>query len=154
MGVSGSGKSTLLKCLSGVNREGLSPGSKIYFSANHQLRTCFIFQDQNSYLHKELTVRQSLIYSSKLKNSEQNIAVNHQKNVSDLMIEFLLTDIQDNKVNDCSGGELKRLSIAQELTLLTKPNILFIDEPTTGLDSNASNIVSVYRLINKKDNNF
>ncbi len=43
-------------------------------------------------------------------------------------------------VDDNSGDELKRLAIASELISYRKPN-LFIDEPTTGLDSNAAEIV-------------
>lgn len=142
MGASGAGKSTLMKCLSGVDRHGMSAASDIRFDRSIDVSICFIFQDQNRYLHKSLTVRQSLTYASKLKNSCHSDFVDHNFNVSDLLEQFLLTDIQHNVVKNCSGGQLKRLSIALELSAIRKPNILFIDEPTTGLDSNAAKAVS------------
>ncbi|CAG2165983.1 unnamed protein product [Oppiella nova] len=49
-----------------------------------------------------------------------------------------MSDIRDTRVDECSGGQQKRLSIAIELTQYVKPNLLCIDEPTTGLDSNAA----------------
>ena len=48
-----------------------------------------------------------------------------------------MSDIGDNLIDNCSGGE-----IALELTSYSKSNILLIDEPTTGLDSNAAQVVS------------
>ena len=142
MGASGSGKSTLMKCLSGVDRHGMSGTSHILFDCDIDLNICFIFQDQNRYLHKSLTVKQSLTYASKLKNSGHPDFVDHNANVNEILEQFLLNDIQNTVVKNCSGGQLKRLSIALELSAVRKPNIVFIDEPTTGLDSNGAQAVS------------
>jgi ABC-2 type transport system ATP-binding protein len=54
----------------------------------------------------------------------------------------MISDIIDNKIEKCSGGEQKRIVIASELTSFIKPNLLCIDEPTSGLDSNAAEVVS------------
>src|SRR5699024_3874106 len=44
-------------------------------------------------------------------------------------------DLLDRRFDRCSGGEQKRVAIAQELMALVKPTVLIIDEATTGLDS-------------------
>jgi ABC-type multidrug transport system ATPase subunit len=142
MGSSGSGKTILLKCLNGDNENGLGKGTKIFLNSKEKIRSCFIDQDQNEGLLKGLTVRQSLIYASKLKNSNEKERVNHKNNVKDLMSELLISDIGNNSIDNCSGGEIKRLTIALELTSYSKPNILFIDESIAGLDSNAAEVVS------------
>ncbi len=142
MGSSGSGKTTLLKCLNANNEHGLGKETKIFLNSKEKFRSCFIYQDQNERLLKGLTVRQSLIYASKLKNSNEKERVNHKNNVKDLMSELLISDIGENLIDNCSGGEIKRLTIALELTSYSKPNILFIDESIAGLDSNAAEVVS------------
>jgi len=142
MGPSGCGKTVLLNCLSGLNKSGLGKDTKIYLNPKQKIRTCFIYQDQTERLLKGLTVRQLLTYASKLKNSNENVKVDHQNNINDLMSELMISNTANNSVDNCSGGELKRLVIALELTSYKKPNLLFIDEPTTGLDSNAAEVVS------------
>jgi len=88
-----------------------------------------------------LTAKQALIYASKLKNSDSK--VNHTNNVEQLMNELLISDINETRVEVCSGGEQKRLVIAMELTSQIKPNLICIDEPTSGLDSNAAEVVNI-----------
>jgi len=143
MGPSGAGKTTLLKCLNGINRFGLGEETKIYLSSCHRIRTCFITQNQSEHLLKGLTVKQTLIYASKLKNSNNRLKVNHQKIVSDLMSELMISETENTYVENCSGGQQKRIVIASELTSYIKPNMLCIDEPTSGLDSDAAEVVSI-----------
>jgi len=142
MGPSGAGKTTLLKCINGRKNSGLAEDSKIYLSSSEKIRSCFIGQYEKEYLIMGLTAKQNLIYASKLKNSGQNLDIDHEKNALDLLSELKMNDIADNKVQDCSGGEQKRLSIALEMTQYIKPNVLCIDEPTTGLDSNNAEMAS------------
>ena len=63
------------------------------------------------------------------------------------MEELSISDIMDTRIEKCSGGQLKRVCIALELTAVHKPDLLFIDEPTTGLDSNAALIVFNYFIL-------
>ncbi|CAG2182910.1 unnamed protein product, partial [Oppiella nova] len=84
---------------------------------------------------------QSLTYASKLKNAEQHQEVNHRKYARKLLSDLSIGDTEGTNVENCSGGEQKRLAIAQELMALRKPNLMCIDEPTSGLDSNAAEIV-------------
>ena len=145
MGASGSGKSTLLKCLNASNKYCLSDESLIYVRNGCQMSgKCFIYQNQSQRVMTGLTVGQALTYSSKLKNSgESGLRVSHRKNVLDLMQELLISDIRDNRIESCSGGQIKRICIALELTSISKPYLLFIDEPTTGLDTHAAQVVSI-----------
>ena len=137
MGPSGAGKTTLLKCLNGRKKSGLAESSRIYLNSNEKIRSCFVGQHESEHLILGLTAKQNLIYASKLKNSQQNVDLDHEKIAMDLLSDLKMSGIADNKVEDCSGGEQKRLCIALEMTQYIKPNILCIDEPTTGLDSNS-----------------
>jgi ABC-type multidrug transport system ATPase subunit len=143
MGPSGAGKTTLLKCINGRNKSGLGKETQIYLSAYEEIRTCFIAQYQNEHLLSGMTAKQNLIYASKLKNSDIDLEVNHEKNAMNLLTELMISDIANTYVEKCSGGEQKRLAIALELTSQIKPNLICIDEPTSGLDSNAAEVVGL-----------
>jgi ABC-type multidrug transport system ATPase subunit len=148
MGSSGAGKTSLLKCINGRNSDNLkiSEESKIYLSRFEKITTCFVCQDVRQHLLKGLTAKQAIIYASKLKNS-QHKNFDHEINAKNLMNEFLISDIENTNVENCSGGEQKRLVIAMELTSSLKPNLICIDEPTSGLDSNAAEVVSLKFLL-------
>ena len=67
--------------------------------------------------------------------------MNHENIVKNLMNELLIGDICDTNVENCSGGEQKRIVLGMELTSHIMPNLICIDEPTSGLDSNAAEVV-------------
>lgn len=142
MGPSGAGKTTLLNCLNGKHCYGLSAESKIMVNNEVPIVCSLVAQHASKQLFLSLTVRQNLIYASKLKNSSNNESIDHEMNAKTIMSELMIDDIGDNVVDRCSGGQQKRLTIAIEMTAAVKPNVLFIDEPTTGLDSNIAQIVS------------
>ncbi|CAG2112930.1 unnamed protein product [Medioppia subpectinata] len=111
MGPSGAGKTTLLKCLNGQNSVGLSANTKIYAINDRWVRPCFIKSEVWDHLLPGLTVRQTLLYASRLKNSRICVELNHNKIVTDLMSELAIGDTADNRVETCSGGEQKQLAI-------------------------------------------
>ncbi len=143
MGPSGAGKTSLLRCINGVVDENLEliEESKIFLSKFEKIRTCFVCQDAKEHLLKGLTAKQALVYASNLKNSQQNVVIDHNRNADNLMIDFLISDISNTNIENCSGGEQKRLVLAMELSSHQKPNLLCIDEPTSGLDSNSAEVV-------------
>ena len=143
MGPSGSGKTTLLKCLNGKLSSGIDTESKFFLSNDQKIKPCFVSLHSKQHLIMCLTAKQNLIFASKLKNSDFKANIDHNINVKTIMEELMISDISDTPVQNCSGGQQKRLTIAVEMTKVDKPNLLCIDEPTTGLDSNVAEIVSI-----------
>ena len=144
MGCSGSGKTTLFKCLNANNKYLTSDESKIWINSKEEIIRCMIYQDHDTRIMTGLTVFEAMVYASKLKNSSlgSGVGVDHKQVVSEVMADLLISDVADNRIEKCSGGQIKRICIGLELTAIKKPNLLFIDEPTTGLDSNAAEVVS------------
>ncbi len=98
---------------------------------------------QDDILEATLTPREILLFTAKLKLNVSEIE--KEKRVDKMMKELNLghcrdTQIGNNLIRGVSGGERKRTSIAVEL--ISDPQIVFLDEPTTGLDSyNAYEVV-------------
>lgn len=130
LGPSGAGKSTLLNTIAG--RTANYKGSVKFYS--NEERIGFAYVQQVDQLSPYLTVRESLLYASKFKNSEMT---NHQEEVDSVIDSFNLNSVENHFTTRCSGGERKRLSIALEM--ISKPKILLLDEPTTGRDPSLSN---------------
>ena len=141
IGPSGAGLTSLLKCLNGINNSYLSEDTKIRLTSNQKIRSSFIGHNEKEFLVMPLTAKQNMIYASKLKNSHIEEDIDHESHVKQIMNDLLIGDTMDTKAENCSGGEQKRLAVALELTALQKPNIIFCDEPTTGLDSNVAEVV-------------
>ena len=144
MGPSGSGLTSLLHCLNGLNGINdcyLSEESKIYSNKDIKIKSSFIDNNEKDFLLMGLTVSQNLMYASKLKNSLIEGYFDHKSNVETVMSELMISDVKNNTTEKCSGGELKRLAIAIELTAVDKANLILIDEPTTGLDSHIASVV-------------
>uniref|UniRef100_T1JXC0 ABC transporter domain-containing protein n=2 Tax=Tetranychus urticae TaxID=32264 RepID=T1JXC0_TETUR len=136
MGPSGAGKSTLLECIAGMRIKGLE--GKIRCVGRDKISIAFI--PQHDHLYGLLTVREALMYASELQHSRKINGVKTNLNKTDHMniVESILRQLNldtcaDTKIERISGGQLKRVSIAQEL--VSRPDILIMDEPTSGLDS-------------------
>ncbi|CAG2166748.1 unnamed protein product, partial [Oppiella nova] len=128
MGPSGAGKSTLLEIIAGRRRQGVV--GEVRIRGVDEVKIGFVPQD--NYLMELLTVKETLVFASKLIHTK--LDSNDHNVIADKVIQrFGLEKISDTKAKRCSGGQRKRLSIALEI--VSKPNILILDEPTTGLDS-------------------
>lgn len=137
LGPSGSGKTSLLNAICGQteNYRGLIELRGLH-SSKQRLRLSII--PQKDYLIENLTVWENLQYSSKILNSDPGFQ--HEQNIMNVVQMLKLTNCLDSSVANISGGEYKRVSIAQEL--LKQPDILILDEPTSGLDSlNCKNLI-------------
>lgn len=128
LGPSGAGKTSLLNFLSRRREEGFS-GQLYLDNANHRIKINAI--PQEDHLPEYLSVRENLDYASRMKNTHPEYE--HEKTIERVSRALGLDDCLETRTKNISGGQLKRLAIAQEL--LSKPDILILDEPTSGLDS-------------------
>lgn len=135
MGPSGAGKTTLLECLCLKNKEGVS--GDIMVVGKPKIRIAVVPQHDD--FLPQFTVTETIFYASRYKNRTYEIS--HRGIVRKVIQQLGLENCQDNSITRCSGGQLKRVAIAQEL--VKRPNILILDEPTSGLDSS-----SCYQTIN------
>jgi len=129
VGPSGSGKSTLIRVLNGD----YSPSGQIVFNhckAEDFLRTSshkMAYLPQELILHDPLTARAALTYSAELRGIP-----NPKEMVAQVLQQVGMTERADVVIHNLSGGQKKRIALASEL--LNKPDALFLDEATSGLD--------------------
>uniref|UniRef100_A0A6G1SHU1 ABC transporter ATP-binding protein/permease wht-1 n=1 Tax=Aceria tosichella TaxID=561515 RepID=A0A6G1SHU1_9ACAR len=130
LGPSGAGKTSLLNSLFGKYRTAIHGSIRVTGAPTKKhLTVCTI--PQSDFLIGYLTTEESLWFASRLKNCEEDF--NHDRNI-ERVIELLgLQRCRHTRINKLSGGQYKRVSIAQEM--LSSPDILVLDEPTSGLDS-------------------
>lgn len=146
LGPNGAGKSTTINCLTTL----LEPNSgKIYLNEQtdeNYFRNKIGVVFQNNVLDDELTVKENLLYRGSL-------YLNHKEEVKkryEELKEFLqFKDFENQKFKTLSGGQKRRAEIAR--ALLSKPEILLLDEPTTGLDPETRQLV--WRVIDDLKNN-
>lgn len=131
MGPSGCGKTSLLNILTGyTTSSNVSGGLEVKVTR----RRTYIMQEEN--LHGLLTVSESMMFSIHLKTGSLIKLDEKKLRVQTILEDLGLAQRMDTFVQNLSGGQQKRLSIALEL--VDDPSVLFLDEPTTGLDSAAS----------------
>jgi ABC-type multidrug transport system ATPase subunit/pSer/pThr/pTyr-binding forkhead associated (FHA) protein len=135
IGPSGAGKSTLLGALTGMRPA--TTGTVLYdnrdlYQDYAELRCRIGLVPQESVLHTQLTARRALQYSAELRFPADTTSAERDVRVDEVMGELGLTKHANTRADRLSGGQLKRVNVAQEL--LTKPSLLFLDEPTSGLD--------------------
>uniref|UniRef100_A0A8C1QBQ9 Broad substrate specificity ATP-binding cassette transporter ABCG2 n=1 Tax=Cyprinus carpio TaxID=7962 RepID=A0A8C1QBQ9_CYPCA len=152
LGPTGSGKSSFLDVLAarkdpaGLSGEVLINGA--LQPPNFKCLSGYVVQDD--IVMGTLTVRENLCFSAALRLSSQISPREKEARVNHLISELALNKVADAKVGTqlirgISGGERKRTSIGMELII--DPSVLFLDEPTTGLD--ASTAYSVLLLLKR-----
>ncbi len=148
-GANGAGKSTLLKILSMQTK--LTSGALLYEGADYKklqdtYRANFGIISHKPFVYENLSALENLMFYGSLYNVE-----NRQEKAESLLKELDLYSRRNDPIRTYSRGMLQRISIAR--ALIHSPNIIFLDEPYTGLDSlskdKLSNLLKK-QIVNKK----
>ncbi|RHY36194.1 hypothetical protein DYB34_012636, partial [Aphanomyces astaci] len=142
MGSTGAGKTTLMDVIAGRKTTGTIEGD--LFVNGHPLdRRTFTqvsgYCEQNDVHEETATIREAFHFSAALRLPSDTTEARRQSFVDDILDVLELTPRANAQYLTLSQGERKRVTIGVEL--LSNPSILFLDEPTTGLDSRAATIV-------------
>jgi ABC-type multidrug transport system ATPase subunit/pSer/pThr/pTyr-binding forkhead associated (FHA) protein len=135
IGPAGAGKSTLLNALTGKRQA--TTGSVFYdfrdLYANYdELKHRIGLVPQESVTHDQLTAKSALGYAAELRFPPDITETDRNQRVDEVLGELEMTQHANTRIVRLSGGQKKRVNIGLEL--LTKPSLLFLDEPTSPLD--------------------
>ncbi|KAI8054340.1 hypothetical protein BDF22DRAFT_742266 [Syncephalis plumigaleata] len=148
IGPTGTGKTCLLSALAGQSNQGQVTGS-LYLNGqpvnSKRINKLTGFVHQDSLIYDTLTVREALEMSVKMRCSRSLSVVEQNRRIHEILrvlhLEHVANTIIGNTLKrGISGGEKKRVCVGMEL--ITEPVVLFLDEPTTGLDA-----LAAYQLV-------
>lgn len=141
LGSNGAGKTTVIKILSTLLKQDGGTAFVNSFdvaSKPGQVRQSISLTGQFAAVDEILTGRENLIMIARLRHVE-----NPRQVAEELLVRFGLTGAADRRASTYSGGMRRRLDIA--MSLIGKPQLIFLDEPTTGLDPEAR--LETWRLV-------
>jgi ABC-2 type transport system ATP-binding protein len=143
LGPNGAGKTTLMRMLATIAAPDAGTASIMghdLVAEPHAVRAAIAMTGQFASLDEDLTGRENLILLARLWGFRGRAA---RTRAHELLTAFDLADAAGRQVKSYSGGMRRRLDIAA--SLVVTPGVLFLDEPTTGLDPKARQ--SVWRMI-------
>lgn len=135
IGGSGAGKSTILNCMCGylkpTHGEVFINGVNLYQNFD-SLKKLVGYVPQSDIVYDNLTLHDMLLYTAKLRLPKDTTPAERETAIARAIDMVELPEKRDSLIKSLSGGQRKRASIAVEL--LSDPNLLFLDEPASGLD--------------------
>ena len=146
LGVNGAGKTTLIKILCGLTRKTSGTITINNFNLDNEIdkiKEIIDISPQETSVANNLTVKENLEFFANIYNNKDLNIIN------DIIETFNLNEVLNQRAKTLSGGYKRRLSIA--IALISKPKILFLDEPTLGLDVFARR--ELWSIIKKLKNN-
>ena len=151
LGLNGAGKSTTIDMLCTflkADRGSIKINNYEVGKDDEKIKSLVGVVFQESVLDELLTVKENLITRSKLYNMSKD---EFNKNLEEIADITGIREIINRQYRKLSGGQRRRVDIAR--ALINKPKILFLDEPTTGLDPKTrKNVWDMIRTL-QKDNN-
>ncbi|MEH0821426.1 MULTISPECIES: ABC transporter ATP-binding protein [unclassified Micromonospora] len=141
LGSNGAGKTTLVRILSTLLKADTGTAIVHGFdvaSAPAEVRKSISLTGQFAAVDEMLTGRENLVLVAKLRHLRNPGAI-----ADDMLARFSLTDAGNRRAGTYSGGMRRRLDIA--MSLVGNPPVVFLDEPTTGLDPQAR--IEVWRTV-------
>lgn len=132
LGLNGAGKTTLIKMIAGLLKP--TDGEIIVFDNNlktqlNEAKKIMAISPQDNAIANKLTVYENLMLMAKIFSQSIKTA---KTNIDRLLKEFSLEKYRNLLASKLSGGYKRKLSIA--MALISQPEVLFLDEPTVGLD--------------------
>ena len=146
LGVNGAGKTTLIKILCGLTRKTSGTITINNFNLDKEIdkiKEIIDISPQETSVANNLTVKENLEFFANIYNN------NDVKIINEIIDIFNLNEVLNQRAKTLSGGYKRRLSIA--IALISKPKILFLDEPTLGLDVFARR--ELWKIIKKLQKN-
>lgn len=132
LGVNGAGKSTTIKMLSCLipptDGDALLLGNSI-IKNTQKVKSIINVSPQETAVAAKLSVRENLEFIARIYGSDKKTS---EEKAQTMIERFDMDEVAKSKAKTLSGGWQRRLSIA--MALITEPEILFLDEPTLGLD--------------------
>jgi ABC-2 type transport system ATP-binding protein len=135
LGPNGAGKTTLMRMLATLSHPDAGSATVMghdLLKSPHAVRGSIAMTGQFASLDEDLTGRENLVLLARLWGFRGRAA---KGRADDLLEAFGLSEAAAKQVKNYSGGMRRRLDIAA--SLIVTPGVLFLDEPTTGLDPNA-----------------
>lgn len=128
LGVNGAGKTTLIRILSGLAKKSGGTASVYGYSLEQidEIKRIIDVSPQETSVAMNLTVKENLLFFMSLYD------IHDDEHFNKIVGSFSLREVLNKRAKTLSGGWQRRLSIA--VALISKPKILFLDEPTLGLD--------------------
>lgn len=132
LGVNGAGKTTLIKMLSGLTKPTTGDATLLGKSVTQsveQVRQVIAVSPQETAIASNLTVRENLELMAGIQGFNKE---DGKRRADEMIAQFSLQPFEKQRAKTLSGGWQRKLSIA--IALISEPQILFLDEPTLGLD--------------------
>lgn len=132
LGVNGAGKTTMIKmlsCLTKPTSGDILVNERSSIQNNQAVKAIIAVSPQETAVAPNLTVQENLELMAKIHGHSKTATC---LKIQQVMTQFSLQEIANKKAKKLSGGWQRRLSIA--MALILEPQILFLDEPTLGLD--------------------
>lgn len=144
IGNNGSGKSTLIKCILGINK---IPVAKIFLDDvditeyKNYRNIGYVPQKFDDFNYEFPITVNEILQVSKYTNFTEDQKL-------ELLDKVGILELQNENINNLSGGQLQRVFIAR--SLMNNPKLLILDEPTVGVDR--ENVEGFYKTINELNN--
>lgn len=132
LGVNGAGKTTtirMLSCLARPTSGTCSIGGKDCVTESAAVKKMLGVSPQDTAVAENLTVRENLMFMAAVHGMDKSAA---EKRTEEMLAMFCMEEEAKSRAKILSGGWKRKLSIA--MALISHPRVLFLDEPTLGLD--------------------
>lgn len=132
LGVNGAGKTTLIRILCGLVKPtsgGAFVAEKSVAGQLQEIKKIIAVSPQETSVAPNLTVKENLLFFAQVYGLSGDAA---RKRAESVMRQFSLDEVAHKRAKTLSGGWQRRLSVA--IALVSEPQVLFLDEPTLGLD--------------------